>query len=100
KLRSGGLIDPQVARSNPQNVVNESDPDKFQITGRLSADADGESAYFQDAGAQAKKLQTPDGFFTVFVSFPKDLTEQPTQPTQPTQQGGLGRLPVSSTHLR
>jgi hypothetical protein len=89
KLRSGGLIDPQVARSNPQNVVNESDPDNFQITGLLSADADGEIAYFQDAGAQAKKLQTPDGFFTVFVSFPKDLTEQPSQPTQPTQQGGL-----------
>ncbi|WP_441233936.1 hypothetical protein [Bradyrhizobium sp. 930_D9_N1_4] len=80
KLRSGGRLDPEVARSNPQNVVNDSDPDKFEVTGLLSDDADVEVAYFRDAGAQAQKLKTPDGFFSVLVSFPKDLTEQPAQP--------------------
>jgi hypothetical protein len=75
----GGLLDAQVARSDPQNVVNDNDPDKFQVTGLLSDDADAEVAYFRDAGAQAQKLQTPDGFFSVLVSFPKDLTAPPTQ---------------------
>jgi hypothetical protein len=79
KLRRGDMLDPEVARSNPQNVVNDNDPDKFQVTGLLSADADAEVAYFRDAGAEAQKIKTPDGFFSVLVSFPKDLTEQPTQ---------------------
>jgi hypothetical protein len=74
KLRSGGMLDPQVARSNPQNIVDDNNPDSFQVTGLLSDDADEEVAYFRDAGAQAQKLQTPDGFFSVLVSFPKDLT--------------------------
>lgn len=79
KLRSGNVLDPEVARSNPQNVVNDNDPDKFQVTGLLSDDADAEVAYFRDAGAEAQKIKTPDGFFSVLVSFPKDLTDQPTQ---------------------
>ncbi|EJN13090.1 transglycosylase family protein [Bradyrhizobium sp. YR681] len=79
KLRGGGMLDPEVARSNPQNVVNDSDPDKFQVTGLLSDDADAEVAYFRDAGAEAQKIKTPDGFFSVLVSFPKDLTEPPAR---------------------
>jgi hypothetical protein len=85
KLRTGNLLDPQVARSDPKNVVNDSDPDNFSITGLLSDDADEEVAYYRDAGARAQKLQTPDGFFSVLVSFPVDLT---TPATPPAQQGG------------
>jgi hypothetical protein len=81
-LRGGGSLDQQIVKSDPQSVVTDSNPDEFEITGLLSDDADQEVTFFEDAGAVARKLPTPDGFFTVLVSFPHDLT------TPPPQQGG------------
>lgn len=83
KLRSGGALDPQIVKSDPQSVVRDSDPNEFEITGLLAEDADHEIAFYQDAGAVARKLQTPDGFFTVTVSFPPELTAANTPPATP-----------------
>jgi len=77
KLRTGGALDPEVLKSDPQTVSGGSDPNEFQITGLLSDDADHEIAFFQDAGAIARKMPTADGLFTVFIQFPPDTTTPP-----------------------
>lgn len=91
-LRTGGSLDQQIVKSDPQTVATDSTPDEFEITGLLSEDADQEIAFFQDAGAIARRLQTPDGFFSVLINFPPDLTKRP-----PQQDGPTPAFPAPST---